>query len=218
MTDHDHSSDGDDEPAPGGSGVEESEASKSEDGDQPPETVVDEAERLTRRARAAVDDAEATAYRDRRDGLLAEYEFRARIREDDDGDVLAMYPAEWVVDGTVEMDRVNDVSRGIERSLSGPGEADEWAAVEAHNRDLAEEVAEDDEAHGANAHALADFASNHYAKRIERLTGPELKEFRNEYYPRNAWPSDAQRDCLEDSIRRVFAAADAPVPEAGLEE
>ena len=66
--------------------------------------------------------------------------------------------------------------------------------------------------HGANAHALADYASNHYAKPIGDLTGQELAEFLDEYFPRNAWPSDDQKAAVEESVRLVFAETDQPLP------
>jgi hypothetical protein len=180
-----------------------------------PADVVDEAERLTRRARRAVDPSEAAAYRDRRASLLADYGFRARVREEGH-DTLVLYPDEWIVDGTAQPDRIDDLDRGIERPLEGPGEADEWEVVESHNRELAKTVAaEHGTVHGDNAHALADFASNHYAKQIERLTVPELAEFREEYFRRNAWPSDDQKAVVSESIRLTFAATDQPVPGGG---
>jgi len=177
-----------------------------------PAEVIDEAERLTRRAREAVDPNEATIYLERRASLLAAHGFRARIREED-RDTLVLYPEEWVEDGTVRPGRIEDVDRGIERPLEGPGEADEWEVIEDHNRELAETVAEDHgPIHGDNAHALADFASNHYAKPVDDLTGEELEEFLEEYFPRNAWPSAEQREVVTESVRLVFAAADQPVP------
>jgi len=186
-------------------------AERSSD-DELPAGVIDEAERLTRRAREAVDPNEAAAYRERRGSLLADHGFRARIREEG-RDTLVLYPDEWVEDGTVQPDRIEDIDRGVERPLEGPGEADEWEVIEDHNRELAEAVAADNgPVHGDNAHALADFASNHYAKPVEDLTGAELEEFLEEYFPRNAWPSAQQKEVVTESVRLVFAAADQPVP------
>jgi hypothetical protein len=177
-----------------------------------PPAVIDEVERLTRRAREAVDPNEAAAYRERRASTLADHGFRARVREEGRA-TLVLYPAEWVEDGTVQPDRIENVGRGIERPLEGPGEADEWTVVEEHNRDLAEAVAAaHGDVHGANAHALADYASNHYAKPIGDLTGQELAEFLDEYFPRNAWPSDDQKAAVEESVRLVFAETDQPLP------
>jgi hypothetical protein len=104
--------------------------------DDLPEAVVDEAERLSRLARQTVDDSEAAAYREARADLLADYGFTPRIREDG-RDTLVLYPSEWVVDGTVRPDRVDDVDRGVERPLEGPGEADEWETVAEHNHEVA---------------------------------------------------------------------------------
>lgn len=177
-----------------------------------PENVVDRAEQLTRRAREAVDDNEATAYREARAELLDEYDYRARIRADDD-DVLVLYPDEWLDDGVAQLDAIEDLDRGIERPLEGAGDAEQWQAVEAHNRELAERVdAVHGEVHGENAHALADFMSNHYAKKIERATGAEIAEFCEEYFPRNAWPSEEQRAALDASLEYVFECTETEPP------
>jgi len=185
-------------------------AAASTGGDLPP-GVAEEAERLTRLAREAVDDAEAAAHRDRRDDLLADHGYVARVRSDDAGDTLVAYPAEWVDDdGHVRVDRIEDVDRGVERPLSGPGDADEWDSVEAHNRAVADRVErEHGPVHGANAHAFADFMGNHYAKPVERATPDEREEFLSDYFPRNAWPTDAQRAAVERSLSLVEEAIDS---------
>ncbi|MFB6281400.1 MAG: rnhA operon protein [Haloferacaceae archaeon] len=180
-----------------------------------PDDVVAEAERLTRLARRAADPAERAAYEDRRADLLAAHGFEARIREADDA--LVCYPAGWLDDaGVVRLDRVEDTGRAVEIPLSGPGDPEEWEAVEADNaalvsavRDAADENAA---AHAANARAFADFMSNHYAKRIERATPAEVEEFLAEYYPRNAWPNDRQRELIRASLRLVFEVAGVDPP------
>jgi hypothetical protein len=165
--------------------------------------VVDEAERLTRLAREAVDDEEAAAYREGREELLAEHDYTARVREEDH-DVLVVHPTEWVEDGTVYPERIDDLDRGIERQLSGAEDPDDWEAVYEHNMALVEEVeAEHGAAHGANVEALAEFMSNHYAKQIEQATESELTEFVEEYYPRNVWPTDDQKAVVEESVELV---------------
>jgi hypothetical protein len=180
---------------------------RSDDGGELPEEAIAEAERLTRGARAATDPDEAAACRERRSSLLAEYGFTARVRTED-RDTLVLYPDEWVEEGTVRPDRIENLDRGVERPLEGPGEPEDWAAIEAHNRNLAAAVAEEHgPVHGANAHALADFASNHYAKPIQELTESERAEFLAEYFPRNAWPSDDQKAVVEQSLGLVFETA-----------
>jgi hypothetical protein len=177
-----------------------------------PERVVTEAERLTRRAREAVDEAERAGAVRARDRLLADHGYTARIRREESREVLVCYPDEWVEDGTIRPGHIDDTDRGIERPLSGAGDED-WETVDAHNRELAGAVeAAHGSAHGANAHALADFAGNHYGKRIEELTGEELSLFLAEYYPRNVWPTDDQNAVVEESIRLVFEQAGVPVP------
>ncbi|MFC7136034.1 DUF7108 family protein [Halobaculum litoreum] len=176
-----------------------------------PEPTVDAAERLTRLAREAVDAAEADAYREDRGDRLAEHDFTARVREEDD--TLVLYPEEWIEDGTVRIDRIDDTGRAVEVPLSGPGDPDDWQAVEDHNTELVEAVAADyDDVHAANARAFADFMGNHYAKPMDAATADEVSEFLAEYFPRNAWPSEEQRDAVEASVRYVFEAADEPTP------
>ena len=193
-------------------------APDSEDGDgdaELPADIVDEAERLTRLAHEVVDEAEAETYRRARTDLLEDTGFTARVREDD-RDTLVLYPEEWVVDGTVHPDRVDDVDRGIERPLEGPGASNDWQTVEDHNRTVAERVAEEEGAvHGQNAHALADFASNHYAKPIDRLTREEREEFLSEYFVRNAFASDGQKAVVDESVQYAVDVADDESTGAG---
>ena len=177
------------------------------DEEELPDNVTARARTLTRRMREAIDDEERAAYREERAGLLAEHGYVSRVREDDTGETLVLYPEEWVDDGVVRVDRIEDTDRAVERSLSGVGSAD-WEMVEAHNRAVAERVrAEHGEVHGGNAHAFADFMSNHYAKRVETATPEEREEFREEYLPRNAWPTEAQREAVERSLRLVEEVA-----------
>ena len=178
-----------------------------------PDDVAAEAERLTRLAREAVDENEAAAYRRDRDRRLAEHEFRARVREEDARDVLVLHPDEWVEDGTVRPDRVEDTDRAEEIPLDGPGDPDDWESVEAHNADLVERVREEHgEVHAANVRAFADFMGNHYARPLDSATGEEIGEFIHDYYPRNAWPSEEQRAVVERSLRYAFDAAEKRVP------
>ena len=175
-----------------------------------PADTQDEVERLTRLARQAVDEGAAAAYRDQRAALLDEHDYDARIREEDTGDVLVCYPSEWVADGVIQPDMVDDTDRGVEIRLSGPGDPDEWDDVEAENRAVVERVrADHGEVHGATARALADFMGNHYAKPIAEATPEELTEFREEYFPRNAWPTDRQRELLDNSVELAVKKADS---------
>jgi hypothetical protein len=193
-----------------GDGDESPAASGDEAGATPPDAVIDEAERLTRLARDAVDEAEAAAYREAREDALAAYDYTARLREADERTVLVCHPADWLEEGVVRTDRIADVSRGIERQVAGAAPSADWDVVAAHNRDLADAVAAaQGDVHGANAHALADYASNHLAKRIEDLGRAELRKFLTEYFPRNAFPTDDQRARVEESLRLVARVADA---------
>lgn len=179
-----------------------------------PDDVVDDAERLTRLARAASDPAEAEAYRARRRETLADHGYAARVREADD--VLVLHPEEWVEDGTVLTEHVADVDRAVEVPLSGPGPAEDWAAVAEHNDLVAAAVrSAHGDVHGDTARAFADFMSNHHARRVETATDDEVAEFREEYFPRNAWPTDDQRAALEESLALVLEAAEGVDGEDG---
>jgi hypothetical protein len=183
----------------------------SEADDEPlPQAVVEQAQRLTRLARDAVDDAEATAYRDRRETVLADHGYTARVRDDDPSDVLVLHPDEWLADGLVDLDRIEDVDRGIERPLGGPSVQGDWEAVHEHNRAVADRVrAEHSAVHGENAEAFAAFMSNHHARPVADATAAQREEFLTEYFPRNAWPSDRQRAVVERSVElAVETAAD----------
>jgi hypothetical protein len=178
-----------------------------------PREVVDEAERLTRLARETVVDAEAEAYLGDRADLLAEHDYTARIRKDDTGDVLVLHPDSWVEDSTIRTDRIEDVDRGIEVALSGPGVGDDWEEIDSYNRAIVESVREvHGDTHAANVAALADFAGNHYAKPLTELTAEELAEFVDDYFRRNAWPTDEQRAVVEKSVELAFDAGGERCP------
>jgi len=184
-----------------------------DDGGELPETLIAEAERLTRLARGAVDEAKAAAYRADREERLGEYGFTARVREENRGEVLVLHPGECIEDDTVQVDRIDDTDRAIERRLSGPGEASEFDAVEAHNREIVAEIEDQWGApHAANVSAFADFMGNHYVRRIETATGEEIEEFLAEYFPRNAFPTETQRETVEESVRLVFELTDREPP------
>ncbi|MFC6724647.1 rnhA operon protein, partial [Halobium palmae] len=143
--------------------------------------------------------------------LLDEFGFTARIREGDDA--LVLHPAEWVEDGTVRVERIDDTDRAVEVPLSDAGDEDDYDAVAQHNADLVRAVeAEHGPVHAANARAFADYMSNHYVRRMEEATEDELREFLAEYYPRNAWPSAEQKSAVESSLAHLFDAAGTEVP------
>lgn len=192
-----------------------------------PVAAVDEAERLTRLAREA-ESAEPTPeieeaadqYRERRDALAAEYGYTARIREEDDA--LVLYPDEWMEEGTVQLDRVEDTDRAVEVSLSGPGDADRYREVAAYNEAVAEEVAEREaDVHARTAETFAAFMSNHYVRPVDDATPAMRAEFREEYLVRNGWPTDEQLAVADESlsvIESVAADVDEPVEAVDDEE
>jgi hypothetical protein len=172
-----------------------------------PAEVVSEAERLTRLAADAAVAAEAAVYRERRASIVDDHDFTARVREADD--TLVLHPAEWVEDGVVRVDRVDNTDRAVEVSLSGPDHGAEWASVEADNEAVVAAVAEaHGAAHAANVRAFADFMGNHYLKRVGDATDAEREEFLTDYYPRNAWPSAEQEAIVEESLALAAETAD----------
>ena len=177
-----------------------------------PDGVVEEVTRLTRLARAAADPDEAAAYERERADRLAEHGFTARVREDG---TLVVHPAEWIVDGRVDPARIDDVDRAVEVSLEGGAQGEEtWEAVESHNAALVDRVREaHGEPHGRTARAFADFMGNHYLQRIETATGRQLREFVEEYFPRNAWPTAEQSARVDESLDALFEAAGAERPD-----
>lgn len=170
-----------------------------------PEDVAEEAERLTRRARAAVDSDEADGARNKRDDLLARHSYVAREREVDA--TLVCYPADWVENGEIQIERIEDTDLAIERPLEAPA-TEEWEQIEQHNRDVAERVTErHGDVHGDNAAAFSEFMSNHYGMAIEHATAAMREEFLTEYYPRNVWPSKKQRAVIEESVELALDLA-----------
>lgn len=177
-----------------------------------PDEIVMQTERLTLRARGAEeagDTERAESARHRRDELLAIHDYHAIERGDD---TLVLHPREWIEDGKVRPDRIDETERAIERQLVDTGEkADtdtDWEVIADHNRKIAARVTEQyGEIHGANAKALADFMSNHYATPIENATQMILAEFRTEYFPRNAWPSEKQCAVIDQSIEMTLETA-----------
>ncbi|WP_144901643.1 DUF7108 domain-containing protein [Halobellus captivus] len=172
-----------------------------------PEAVVDEAERLTRLAEEAAVEAAANAYREHRDELVEEHDFTARVREEDD--TLVLYPDEWVDEGVVQFDRIEDTDRAVEVSLSGPDHGADWESVEEANQAVVDAVeARFGPEHAANVRAFADFMGNHYLKCIVDATPGEREEFLTEYYPRNVWPSKEQESIVDESVDRVADVSD----------
>jgi hypothetical protein len=183
-----------------------------------PSGTIEEAERLTRLAREAGNPDERKDHRERRAEVVADHGYTARVREEDAEEVLVLYPAEWIEEGLLRTDRIDDLDRAVERPLSGPGDPEEWDAIEEHNRSAVERVAETEgPVHGANARAFADFMGNHYARPVESADSPKIEEFLTEYFPRNAWPSAEQKAVVEDSIDLLvdLASEDTSDSEAG---
>jgi hypothetical protein len=191
-----------------------------------PENAVEEAERLTRLARRVPDDAEAATYRERRVDLLAEHDYAARVREEAapgaseaDGPTLVCHPIEWLDEaGSIDPANIDEVGRAAEVNLGAAGDPEAWDAVASRNDEVVERVREaHGDVHAANAAAFATYVSNHHAKPIAAVTADELAWFRDEYYPRNVWPSEDQEAALDRSLELVYRALEVPMPESTTE-
>ncbi|MGM0590911.1 MAG: DUF7108 family protein [Halobacteriota archaeon] len=181
-----------------------------------PKDVVEEAERLTRLARTVRDENEVATYQRERERLVEPHGFTARLRDEDE--TLVLHPAEWLEDGVVQIEEIQDVDRAIEIPLAGPGDPEAWEEVEAHNAALVDEVEDaHGDVHAANARAFADFMGNHYARRIDTTTAHEVEEFLSEYFPRNAWPTDEQRDRVEETLHLLLETAGVNVSSPTIE-
>ena len=180
----------------------------------PPEDVLEEARRLTSQSRAAVDPEEARASLARRDELLDEHGLVARVREEPDGAVLVCYPTEWVDEaGVVRTERITDTDAATEIRLSGTGPQGDWETANARNRELVDSVRDRwGDVHGDNVAAFAEYMGNHYARPVDTATAAEIREFLDEYYPRNAWPTPDQAAVIEDSLRHLFELVEEPFP------
>ncbi|MFC6752858.1 DUF7108 domain-containing protein [Halorubrum tibetense] len=208
--DGDAAVDGDTDDTGGATTVQEEAADRVPD---VPVEVVEEAERLTRLAREATDPDAAAHYRERRDELVTDHEYTPRLREDDD--TLVLYPAEWMESGTVRMDRIEDTDRAVEVSLSGPGDADRYREIAAYNDAVVDAVADRAaDVHAETARTFAAFMSNHYVRHVDDATPAIREEFREEYLPRNGWPTDEQLARVEESLTTVESVArDVEEPE-----
>ena len=174
-----------------------------------PDDAIEEAERLTTLAREVVNEEEVDLYRERRDELLAAHGFTARVRDEGATETLVLHPEEWVDDGTIRPERIDDTDRAVELHLAGPADPNDWDVIEEHNRSVADRVrAEHGDVHGANADAFADFMGNHYSRRVETATREEREEFLAEYFVRNAWPSEKQKAVVEQTLEYVERAAE----------
>jgi hypothetical protein len=156
---------------------------------------------------------DTVAIRERRETLLARHGYTARVREDESGPVLVCYPEAWVEDGTFQPEELESTENAVEGRLSRAPHGDGWAGIASHNRELADRVAERfGEPHGETAAAFGTYMANHHESPVEGATATEIEDFRHEYFPRNAWPSAAQREAVATSLRHLFAVAGEPFP------
>ena len=113
-----------------------------------------------------------------------------------------LYPQSWLVDGIAQVDQIDDTDQAIEISLSGPATGADWEDVETTNQAIIDTVREEHgRIHAKNIRAFADFMGNHYLKPVADATRDERREFLDDYYTRNAWPSEEEAAVVSESIR-----------------
>jgi hypothetical protein len=177
-----------------------------------PRLVVETARAMTRAARRETHD-DPDRLRCRRNRLLARYDYAARVRGEESGAVLVCYPEDWVEDGVYQPEAVTSTDDAVERSLWSTDRDDDWETAAAHNRDLAATVRDrHGEVHGANAAAFGTYMANHHTARVEAATAEQVRDFLEEYYPRNEWPSAQEAAAVRESLEHLFAAAGEPFP------
>ncbi|XGI83882.1 rnhA operon protein [Halorutilales archaeon Cl-col2-1] len=191
MTDDSHSRKGKDRDGSEGEDEEESER----------EDWVDEAVRLTKMSLTSP----SPVYEDRLDELAAENGFVARLRDDE---TLVLYPDDWVVDGEVDVERIEDTDRAHEIPLSEKGES--WEDVHSYNSDVIEELSEMEEVtetEVSNAEYFVEFLENHYILPVDEVSQKHVREFLEDYYPRNVWSSPNEEETVKKSVRKLLEAA-----------
>lgn len=140
---------------------------------------------------------------ERRDRLVRSHGHRARLRLDDM--VLVLYPEEWVEDGEVRFEEVEDVDRALEVELEPEKE---WGEAHSENKELLSEFGERVEDHHVyNARVFTEFLENHYSISVMDARQEHVNEFLEEFYPRNAWPSRQARVCVDESVEMFLEFA-----------
>lgn len=171
------------------------------------EDAVERIRELTRHIRKADGRETIRDLNRRRERLLTAMGAHLHVR-DDAPPVLVLSPDDWVDDGTVHPDRIDDRSRACEVPLDPEAEPATWEAVMEANMAVAEAVERrHGPDHGANAEALAAYLSNHHLRRIDAATEAELRTFLTEYYPRNVWPTSHQAAIVRASVERAREVA-----------
>ncbi|MDY6780911.1 MAG: rnhA operon protein [Halobacteria archaeon] len=166
------------------------------------------AAKLTRLARYSEDEDELL---DERDEMVEERGYRARVREEDS--TLVLYPDDWVEDGEVVVERIDDTDEAVEVPLRRGGE--EYDDVRDTNDEILGGFEEEfDEKHFVNARAFAEFCENHHTVPVERVTAEHVDEFLAEYYPRNVWVHDETEEVVEESLRLLLDYVDTDTEEA----
>ncbi|MDY7081762.1 MAG: hypothetical protein SXQ77_04995, partial [Halobacteria archaeon] len=136
-----------------------------------------------------------------RDALAAKHGYRARLRDDD---TLVLYPDDWVEEGEVRVEDIEDTSRAVEVPLEGHRD---WEEARDMNDEILDELKRDTEDfHYENARAFAEFTENHYSMSVKDVRPKHVREFLEDYYVRNTWTSEEAQEKVEASLYVVLDA------------
>lgn len=167
--------------------------------DSIPDSVVDKAVSLTHRSRREDD----SSFKDKRDEILSEHNYNARVRDEDD--VLVLYPTDWLDENrNVHPEHVESFDKAVEIPLSGSRDDANWEEVEKVNSEVVKTIREKyGDTHGDNAREFADFMGNHRLKKIPNTTEQDKEEFLEHYFQRNVWATDEQESVVEESLQII---------------
>lgn len=180
------------------------------DGEDETPAWVDEVVELARPALGGGDLSEARE-------AAGQHGFGVRLRDT----VLVLYPEDWLEDGVVRPDV--DVDRAFEVDLADT--ADRQRARERNEKLLGEfessvergtvdDVAVEDVVF--NVRRFAEFCANHHGVAVDEA-GDVVEEFVSDYYVRNVWASESQREALVASLDVVFDWLDVDVDPCSLQ-
>lgn len=159
-----------------------------------PDDVIDKVVYMTKRSR------DESSLVDKRDEILRQYDYRARVRDEDD--VLILYPEDWINENkNVDPKDIESIDSAFEIPLSGSRDNADWDEVERINSNIVDSIREEHgEIHGDNTREFADFMGNHKLKKIPNMTEEDKMEFLEYYFPRNVWATDEQESSVEQSM------------------
>ncbi|MFB6187930.1 MAG: rnhA operon protein, partial [Halobacteriaceae archaeon] len=147
-------------------------------------------------------------YKQRRRELLDRFDYEFHLRSTENETVLVCYPSAWMDNGIVDIEAIDDRDKAIERNLNSTHSEKDWETIYTINNEIATDVKESyGKIHGQTATAFSEFMSNHRMAPIWNATANDIIEFLQEYFVRNAWPTDAQSAVVNRSLRYTIEMA-----------